>query len=74
VASSVAVANGVVYVASNKLYAFDATTGALLLAKRIGASGSLADPVIANGSVYVHDGDWRLYALTIPKASGSSSP
>jgi outer membrane protein assembly factor BamB len=74
VVSSLAVANGVLYVASNKLYAFDAATGSRLLAKRIGANDFLSDPVVANGSVYVHGSDWRLYALTIPTPSNSSSP
>jgi outer membrane protein assembly factor BamB len=52
-----AVANGVVYVSSDKLYALNAGTGARLWTFPIGGSA----PVVANGVVYFSGGS--LYAL-----------
>jgi outer membrane protein assembly factor BamB len=57
VASSPAVENGIVYIASNKLYALDARTGA----NRWSYPVSGASPAVANRVVYV--GDDKLYAL-----------
>ena len=62
--SSPTVANGVVYVASNdeELYAFNATTGAVLWSTCIGA-GTSSSPAVAKGVVYIGSGDGNLYAL-----------
>jgi eukaryotic-like serine/threonine-protein kinase len=62
--SSPAVANGVVYVGSgdNKLYAFDATTGATLWTATTG-DVVRSSPAVANGIVYVGGGDGKLYAF-----------
>src|SRR5216683_2381571 len=62
--SSPTVANGVVYVASNdeELYAFNATTGAVLWSTCIGA-GTSSTPAVAKGVVYIGSGDGNLYAL-----------
>jgi outer membrane protein assembly factor BamB len=53
-----AVANGVVYVGSDQLYALNASTGALLWSYAIGVGGA---PAVANGVVYVCSGN--VYAL-----------
>src|SRR5439155_27216239 len=66
VASSPAVANGVVYVGSgdHKVYALDATTGALLAGWPYTTGGAvLSSPVVANGVVYVGSADHKVYAL-----------
>jgi eukaryotic-like serine/threonine-protein kinase len=55
------VANGMVYVSSDKLYAFDASTGALKWTYNTG--GGPSSPAVANGVVYVGSGDHKLYAL-----------
>jgi outer membrane protein assembly factor BamB len=63
----VSVANGVVYVATDKLYAIDADSGAILwrgAIGRMGAEGSA--PAIANGMVYVQGLNGRLYAFGLP--------
>jgi outer membrane protein assembly factor BamB len=62
--SSPAVANGVVYIGSgdNKLYAFDATTGATLWTATTG-DVVRSSPAVANGIVYVGGGDGKLYAF-----------
>jgi outer membrane protein assembly factor BamB len=62
--SSPAVANGVVYVGSydGKLYALDATTGALKWS--YATSGIVfSSPAVANGIVYFGSDDGKLYAL-----------
>jgi outer membrane protein assembly factor BamB/tRNA A-37 threonylcarbamoyl transferase component Bud32 len=59
--SSPAVANGVVYVSSDKLYALNASTGTLKWVYNTGGGGS--SPAVANGVVYVGSGDYKLYAL-----------
>jgi len=61
--SSPTVANGMVYAASNdeKLYALNATTGAVLWSTCIGFATS-SSPAVANGVVYIGSGG-RLYAL-----------
>jgi outer membrane protein assembly factor BamB len=61
--SSPAVANGVVYVGSDddKLYAYHATTGALLWSATTG-SYVTSSPAVANGVVYVGSDDDKLYA------------
>jgi len=64
VTSSPAVANGVVYVASEdgKLYALNASTGALLwnyvTNRRVQGS-----PAVANGAVYIGSFDHNVYAF-----------
>jgi outer membrane protein assembly factor BamB len=59
--SSPAVANGAVYVSSDKLYALNASTGTLKWVYNTGGGGS--SPAVANGVVYVGSGDYKLYAL-----------
>ena len=61
--SSPAVANGVVYVGSvdGKLYAYHATTGALLWSATTGSYIN-SSPAVANGMVYVGSADQNLYA------------
>ena len=66
--TSLAVANGVVYVGSyhsQAAYALNATTGELLWNYAIGRaiSGSLA---VVNGAVYIADDSNKLYAFTLP--------
>jgi outer membrane protein assembly factor BamB len=64
------VANGIVYVGSNdeKLYAFDAGTGAVKWSAT--TDGAIASsPVVSNGTVYVGSHDKSLYAFDA--ASGS---
>jgi outer membrane protein assembly factor BamB len=64
--SSPAVANGVVYVGSdypgNKVYALNASTGALLWSYTTGG-GVNSSPAVANGVVYVGSFDDNVYAL-----------
>ncbi len=60
VAGSPAVVNGVVYVGSDKLYAFNATTGAQVWTASTAASIS-GSPAVANGLVYI--GSDKLYAF-----------
>ncbi len=66
IASSPAVdgAHGIVYVGSNdkRLYAFSATTGAILWSTATGAAVT-SSPSVANGVVYVGSLDKRVYAL-----------
>jgi outer membrane protein assembly factor BamB len=64
--SSPAVANGVVYVASedDKLYAFNAGPGVLLSGWPVSTGASiLSSPAVANGVVYVGSDDDKLYAF-----------
>jgi outer membrane protein assembly factor BamB len=64
---SVSVANGVVYAASDKLYAFDAKTGTILWSGATGKRGIVRSaPAIANGMVYVEGFNNRLYAFGLP--------
>ena len=62
-----AVANGVLYVSSDKLYALNASTGALLYAT---AWAPASPPVVANGVIYVGSG-YNLYAADA--STGASS-
>jgi len=67
IASSAAVANGVVYVGSNasgRIYALDAATGAILWSA---LDGDLAgtSPAVVNGIVYVGSYEGNLYAYAI---------
>jgi outer membrane protein assembly factor BamB len=64
VLSSPAVVNGVVYVGSfdNKVYALNATTGALKWSYTTGG-GIRSCPAVANGVVYVGSMDFNVYAL-----------
>ena len=64
--SSPAVANGVVYVGSDdgNLYAYKATTGALLWSATTG-SYVTSSPAVANGVVYVGSYDYNLYAFAL---------
>ena len=60
--SSPAVANGMVYVGSDKLYAFNATTGKTLWTASTGA-GIGSSPAVASGVVYIGCDDHKLYAF-----------
>jgi outer membrane protein assembly factor BamB len=60
--SSPAVANGIVYVASDKLYAFNATTGALVWKTTLDLN-TASSPLVANGAVYIGSGTGSLYAF-----------
>ncbi|MEI7827417.1 MAG: PQQ-binding-like beta-propeller repeat protein, partial [Euryarchaeota archaeon] len=62
--SSPAIANGVVYVGSNdnKVYAFNAATGAKKWSYTTGNDVS-SSPAVANGVVYVGSNDNKVYAL-----------
>jgi len=62
--SSPAVVDGIVYITSEKLYAFDATTGQTLWSMPTGG-GSSSSPAVANGVVYVGSGvnNTQLYAF-----------
>ena len=65
VASSPAVANGVVYVGSdddNNVYALNASTGAKLWSYTTGGEVD-SSPAVANGVVYVGSYDGNVYAL-----------
>jgi outer membrane protein assembly factor BamB len=64
---AVSVANGVVFVAADKLYAIDAQRGTLLWSGAVGRRGaSDSAPAIANGIVYVDGLNGRLYAFGLP--------
>jgi outer membrane protein assembly factor BamB len=65
--SSVAVANGVVYMSANdsSLYAYNAKTGALLRRLSLGGQ-SFSSPAVADGRVYVGALDGKLYAFALP--------
>ena len=64
VASSPAVAGGVVYVGSGdaKVYALDAASGVVKWAATTGG-GVASSPAVAGGVVYVGSGDGKVYAL-----------
>ena len=70
IASSPAVANGVVYVGSDdhNLYAFDAATGAPLRVLLTGGPVT-SSPAVANGVVYVGSEDGYLYAFSLPPSN-----
>jgi outer membrane protein assembly factor BamB len=64
--SSPAVANGVVYTASEdaKLYALNANSGAILWTGTMGGDVVFSGATVANGVVYVgNEGDRKLYAF-----------
>ncbi|HEV2581604.1 MAG TPA: PQQ-binding-like beta-propeller repeat protein [Ktedonobacteraceae bacterium] len=66
VQSSPAVVNGVVYIGSNDgyLYAFEASTGALLWSYYSGYYGGfIGSPAVANGVVYAGSNSKEMYAL-----------
>jgi outer membrane protein assembly factor BamB len=73
VASSPAVANGVVYVGSddNNLYALNATTGAKLWSYTTGGYVD-SSPSVVKGVVYVGSDDGNVYA--IGSAAAATSP
>ena len=62
--SSPAIANGIVYIGSgdDKLYAFNATTGATLWTGTTGGAVN-SSPAVANGIVYVGSDDGKVYAF-----------
>lgn len=70
VESSPAVVKGTVYVGSNdqKLYAFDAKTGALQWAALLGGA-VMSSPAVVGSTVYVGADDHRLYARKITDGS-----
>jgi outer membrane protein assembly factor BamB len=61
------VANGVVYVLSDNLYALNARTGALLWSYSVSGStyiaGLSSSPAVVNGVVYVGGFDGNVYAF-----------
>ena len=61
VRSSPAVANGVVFIASDDLYALNSTTGELLW--KYPNVFTVSSPAVANGMVYVGSSDANLYAV-----------
>jgi uncharacterized repeat protein (TIGR01451 family) len=61
------VANGVVYVGSDKLYALNAGTGAQLWS--YDAGDPVNSPAVANGTVYFNDDIGNLYALNASTGS-----
>jgi outer membrane protein assembly factor BamB len=69
IASSPAVANGVVYIGSDdgKVYALNATTGSKLWSYTTsggtGANAVVSSPAVANGIVYLGSEDGQAYAL-----------
>ena len=66
-ASSPAVANGVLYIGSgNEVYALNASTGAKLWSYATGNSVD-SSPTVANGVVYVGSADGKLYAFGLKK-------
>ena len=67
VTSSPAVANGVVYVGSydDKVYALNASTGALLWSYTTGYE-VFSSPAVANGVLYVGSDDYKVYAFALP--------
>jgi outer membrane protein assembly factor BamB len=56
------VANGIVYVGADKLYAFDGATGSVLWSATNGSS-TASSPAIANGVVYIGSNDNNVYAF-----------
>ena len=64
IASSPAVAGGIAYVGSSdaKLYAYDATTGAVRWSQSTGGE-VLGSPAVAAGVVYTGSADTKLYAF-----------
>ncbi len=68
VTSSPVVQNGVVYVASNSLYAFNAGNGSLLWRHRF-QYGAASSPTVVNGTIYIGEGDGYLYALNATDGS-----
>jgi PGF-CTERM protein len=72
VASSPAVANGVVYVGSddNNLYALNATTGAKLWSYTTGGYVD-SSPAVVKGVVYVGSDDGNVYAIGSAAAATS---
>jgi outer membrane protein assembly factor BamB len=65
--ASVAVANGVVYIATDKLYAFNATTGSELWSDPVRVPNST--PAVANGVVYIFSTDATLHAFNATTGS-----
>ncbi len=66
ISCSPAVANGLIYVGSDKLYALDAKTGVKLWDYSIGDGHTFIDlssPLVFNGVIYVGAKDHKLYAL-----------
>ena len=61
--SSPTVANGVVYIISDQIYALNARTGAKLWSYAIGSERNTSSPAVANGAVYVGSIDYNVYAL-----------
>jgi outer membrane protein assembly factor BamB len=65
VEASPVVANGVLYIDTNQVYALDARTGALLWSYATGVGGNDA-PALVDGMLYVGDFDHNLYAFSLP--------
>ena len=67
ISSSAAVANGVVYVAADRLYALDASTGEILWSGPLGGCGSTSSsPAVVDAVVYAQGCDGVLYAYHLP--------
>jgi len=65
--SSPAVANGVLYVGgADGLYAFDASTGALLKKTASVGSGFDGAPAVSDGMVFTSTADGTVYAFGLP--------
>jgi len=62
--NSVAIANGVIYLAPNEIFAVNANTGSPLWTSSVGLSQKAA-PVVANGFVYVSAVDGHVYAFEL---------
>ena len=71
VESSPSVANGVVYVGSydHNLYAFNASSGALLWTYTTGSDIVYSSPAVVNGMIYIGSWDFKLYAFHLPGMS-----
>jgi outer membrane protein assembly factor BamB len=61
--TSPSVANGVVYIIADQMYALNARTGAKLWSYPIGSERYTSSPAVANGVVYVGSIDYNVYAL-----------
>jgi len=68
VLASPVVANGVVYVGDQDVYALDASSGALLWSYATGGGINTA-PAVADGTLYVGSFDKRLYVFRLPAAN-----
>ena len=67
VSSSAAVANGVVYVTADRLYALDESSGEILWSGPLGSCGpTSSSPAVVDGVVYAQGCDGVVYAYHLP--------